>query len=357
MSLDGPNFLRNIGETQEERDILSPLTDELEQAQVTTTETPPADGSTPPTPPTPPADGTPPETPPTPPTPPTNPDGTPDAGATPPAPPAPETPPTPPAPDANAPKKIVYGDKEFATVEEFNAYMKQIENSVDKVEKNGGAQDEETKKRIAAFKSTPVIQTKLPLAESYYVDDGNGGKTFQMDEYMKDVTNSLILGIQSSLVDGPLAAVQFGILKHALVSEMNQASDEAQVDANAQKTTNQIYADFPILKTNPKLESIVAKTIAGDTAERRSKAEAEKKDYVPATYDEIKSLITDILANSSTTTTQTVDPVEKLNSTPPLSGKETRTKSDPVMDDIDAMMDQKKKQDPNVPTALGNFSF
>jgi len=338
MSLDGPSFLKNIGDTEEERDILSPLTEDIKTVSKEET-TPPGDNP-PADPATPPSDDTPPATP-------ANPDETPDAGATPPdgeTPPVPETPPS---------QKIKYGEKEFNSIEEFTAYTKQLEDSISKTEKNEVPSDDVAKKRLEALKSVPVIQTKLPIAESYYVDDGNGGKTFQMDEYMRDVTQTLILGIQSALVDGPLAAAQFGMLKHALVSEMNMASSEAQAEKEAVATTTKLYTDFPVLKGNTKLEKMVSRAIDGETLQREREAKANKTKPVPLTYEDLKEIITDILADRNSTTTQVQDPTEKLKSNPPMNGRETPRKTNPVEDDIDAMAQLKKSQEPGP----GNFSF
>lgn len=339
MSLDGPSFLKNIGDTEEERDLLSPLTEDIKT--VSPEGTPPADN--------PPADDSTPPAGDTPPTPPANPDGTPDAGDTP---PKEETPPTPPV-DTPPTQKIKYGEKEFESIEEFTAYTKKLEDSINKTENNEVPADDAAKKRLEALKSVPVIQAKLPLAESYYVDDGNGGKTFQMDEYISDVTNTLILGIQQALVQGPLAAAQFGMLKHALISEMNMASSEAQSEKQAVETTNKLYTDFPVLKGNTKLEKMVSRAIDGETIQREREAKASNTKPVPLTYEDLRGIITDILSNTTSTATQTEDPTEKLKSNPPMSGRETPVKTSQIDDDIDAMVQHKKSSIPGP----GNFSF
>lgn len=340
MSTNGPAFLQNIGDTEEERDILSPITDNPTPDE--SNPNPPAPESE-----TPDAPKTPEESQPDKPAETPNPDGTPDAAK------APETPTT----TDNQDQGIEFNGKKFASVEEFKNYTQQLQSSLDKVSNPETPKSEEAQKRLQALKTTPLVKPKLPSPEHYYITDDQGNKVFDIASYMQDSIDTLVIGIQQSLVEGPLAAAQFGMIRQAMLEEFSQTTESARIDKEAVETTNKIYSDFPILKTNKQLERLVSRAIDGEVLARQRQAAAEKKEYVPLQYNEISGLIAEILGTAAPSTPSspaTPDPVERNNPAPALSGRETPVKKSPIDDDIDAMFEHKKTNGDATP---GNFSF
>lgn len=187
---------------------------------------------------------------------------------------------------------------------------------------------------LAKIINTPMIPVKAPKALDYISQDG----TVDLDRFMSDYSRELVLSIQKSFLGGPLAAVQFDILKNALLEEHNESINESNRDRETASMTNKLMEQFPILKENQQLEEIVSNAITGAKMNRASKLKAEGKDYIDFTYDEYVQIISSILGARPDSNIRTKeDPTEKVR---PQSTMTTSTTPTSEMDDIISGMEK-----------------
>lgn len=328
MTIGGPSFLNNIGDTPEEKDLLEPLLDtkveeEPEKPADTTGEDNPPENKV--------EDK--------------QPEGEKPEDKKEEQPPENKEGEQPPEnnPENKEPEKpvveekpITYNGQTFKNVEDFTKYVDTLKTSIDKnVQPNN--EDEKFKKTITALKSIPLIKATLPSSENYQLEDGK----FDIDSYLDDAFNAFAVAIQQNMVGGPMAGVMFGLLKNAFVQETSRVRERDTEEQKIAEIQNNILKDFPILKDNEKLGIKVSRALNGYKIQRMNEATATKKDYVPPTYEELKEIIYEELADVKVETKQTEDPVEKAKAGVVLKDGVTQKKSE-LEQDIEAMYQHKQ---------------
>jgi hypothetical protein len=109
------------------------------------------------------------------------------------------------------------------------------------------------------------------------------------------------------------------MIKNALLEEQGQGLQESQRMNQAADIVNKLQTDYPILKDNKQVESLVSRAIRGAKIERLEQARAEKKEYVDLSYEDYVEIINSILQNQpKSTTTTTEDKVEKMGGQPTM---------------------------------------
>lgn len=179
---------------------------------------------------------------------------------------------------------------------------------------------------------TPLIPVTKPKVQDYTSDDG----TVDLERYMADYTNSLVLGIQKAFLGGSLAAVQFDIIKNSILEEHSQSINQANIEKEASVIVDKLYSEFPILKENKDVEDIVSKAFDGERMARINQSKAEGKQFVPFTYDDYRAIILKMLGARSGSGQKTEpDNVEKIRPQAVMNASPVATNE---MDDIIAGM-------------------
>jgi len=153
---------------------------------------------------------------------------------------------------------------------------------------------------------------------------------------MGEYTKNLIVGIQKSILGGPLAAAQFGILQDAMKEESKSRIEASQRDAESEEISEKLYTNFPILKKNKEVEETVSNAIIGAKLMRKRQEEAAGKEITKFTYEDYEKIVSSILGTGKTINQeQKVDKVEKINPSPTF--KSNGVKSNEIDDIIDGM--------------------
>jgi hypothetical protein len=161
-----------------------------------------------------------------------------------------------------------------------------------------------------------MIPVKMPNLEDYTDKEG----TVDMNRYMGDYTKALVLGIQSSFLGGPLAAIQFDMIKHGLLDEQGAGIEQANKMQQATDIVTKLQTEFPILKSDSKLESLASRAIRGAKIEKMEQAKAEGKEYVDLTYADYEEIIVSILQNQPKTEKKPdEEKIEKMRGQPTLA--------------------------------------
>lgn len=179
---------------------------------------------------------------------------------------------------------------------------------------------------------TPLVPVVKPKVDDYTAADG----TIDLDRYMADYTTNLVLGMQKAFLGGPLAAVQFDIIKNAILEEHSQSINQANLEKEAANIASKLYDEFPILKENKDIEDIISKAFDGERLARVNQSKAEGKEFIPFTYEDYKGIILRILGARAGSGAKTEpDNVEKIR---PQAVMNTAPVSTNEMDDIIAGM-------------------
>lgn len=229
--------------------------------------------------------------------------------------------------------ELIFG--KYKTIDEAQKAYKEIEgafhraNQTIEAYKTGKLVTSDGKpEELTKMINTPLIPIKKPRVGDYTDKDG----IVDLESYMSDYTKELVLGMQRSFLGGPLAAIQFGMLKDALLGEHSKVVADAQNEQSSQEIVDKLYADFPILKSNKDIEDVVSKAITGAKLIASQEAKANGKEPSPFTYDDYSKVISRVLGSrKGEGTATTEDPVEKVRGQAVLT-----TKSEPrdEMDDI-----------------------
>jgi len=235
--------------------------------------------------------------------------------------------------------ELIFG--KYKTIDEAQKAYKEIEgafhraNQTIEAYKTGKLVTSDGKpEELTKIINTPLIPIKRVRVGDYTDKDG----VIDLENYMAEYTKELVLGMQRSFLGGPLAAIQFGMLKDALLGEHSKVITEAQTEQQSSEIVEKLYTEFPILKTNKDLEDVVSKAITGAKFAASQEAKANGKEAQPFTYDDYVSVITKILGNRTTESSATPeDPVE------PVRGQAVLTTKSEPKDEMDAILEGMSK--------------
>lgn len=213
----------------------------------------------------------------------------------------------------------------YKTIEEAEKGYKELESTFGRVNamlegyKSGKipANIPEGSAELLKMAETPMVKFQKPNVADYTDADG----MLNVDAYMGEYTKNLVVGIQRSLLMGPLAAAQFGILQQAMNEEHGSRISAQKSEMEAEEITNKLYSQFPILKTDKSTEEIISNAIVGAKITRENQAKAKGETPVPFTYEDYEKIIVSILRNAPpTTTTNDNEKIEKMKTAPTIKG-------------------------------------
>lgn len=166
-------------------------------------------------------------------------------------------------------------------------------------------------KAVQLASQTPLIfPEKLPRREDFTMEDG----TFDLDNYMKQYTNSIIMGIQKSITGGPLAAATYGILMEAMKEEGNTLKEDSAREAYANDIMGKLNTAFPRLATDKVFQELVDDTLNGVMLKRQRLIDAGEK-LGPMKYEEYEAVVARLIGSGPKPAGggTPVDPIEPPN--------------------------------------------
>lgn len=194
-------------------------------------------------------------------------------------------------------------------------------------------------KYVNLAKSTPLVDVKLPKAESYRYDDGS----FDLDSYGRDIVRNTIMAIQQSLIGGQLGSMQFGLLQQAMNEEYRSGIEANQHQEKAAALEQKILTDYPIFKSNQKAADLLERAIYGEAARRAEIAKREGKEPEPMNEQDFLTLAQTLVENFNIPIAPQADePADRIPQTPTMQPN-GRPRVSQVDQDIDAMMKVKTK--------------
>lgn len=215
--------------------------------------------------------------------------------------------------------KKIFG--KYKTIEEAEKGHKELESAFGRVNamlegyKTGKipANIPEGSAALLKMAETPMVRFNKPNIREYTDADG----ILDVESYMGEYTKNLIVGIQKSILGGPLAAAQFGILQEAMKEESKSRIEANQKELEAEEISEKLYTNFPILKKNKDVEETVSNAIIGAKLMKKRQAEAIGQEATPFTYEDYEKIVSSILGTGKTANQeQKIDKVEKINPSP-----------------------------------------
>lgn len=234
--------------------------------------------------------------------------------------------------------KKIFG--KYKTIEDAEKGHKELESAFGRVNamlegyKTGKipANIPEGSAALLKMAETPMVRFNKPNIREYTDADG----ILDVESYMGEYTKNLIVGIQKSILGGPLAAAQFGILQDAMKEESKSRIEANRRDMESEEISEKLYTNFPILKKNKDIEETVSNAIIGAKLMRKRQAEANGEAEPVFTYEDYEKIVSSILGNGKTINSeQKVDKVEKINPSPTF--KSNGTRGSEIDDIIDGM--------------------
>lgn len=223
--------------------------------------------------------------------------------------------------------KKIFG--KYKTIEEAEKGHKELESAFGRVNamlegyKTGKipANIPEGSAALLKMAETPMVRFNKPNIREYTDADG----ILDVESYMGEYTKNLIVGIQKSILGGPLAAAQFGILQEAMKEESKSRIEANQKELEAEEISEKLYTNFPILKKNKDIEETVSNAIIGAKLMKKRQAEAIGQEATPFTYEDYEKIVSSILGTSKTVNQeQKIDKVEKINPSPTFKSDGSR---------------------------------
>jgi len=246
---------------------------------------------------------------------------------------------------AAPPKKVTFAGKQFNSIEDAEKSYKEMQGMYSRlmgsIRKDGVniQGDDEFAKNIEYLKKTPLVNFQLPKTDDYKTDEGN----FDLNKYMNDTVQSIVLGLQQSLLGGPLAAAQFTMLSRAVEEHHHSQIETSRRENEAAQTLNKLTTEFPILSTNEDVQNDYEAMIMGEKARRQRNAEASGKAPEPLTFDDYRKMLVRVIGRMEVKTEpQVEDKVETTKTTPTLNLDNTQPPSDEEAA-IEGMMGVKKR--------------
>lgn len=229
-------------------------------------------------------------------------------------------------------------DLEKAYVELQRAFSKLQEN----VKKAGISTQEDD---LAVFRKTPVIRPTIPDPTRYYFKNEEGEEVLDLQSYMKDAFNNFAISIQQSLLGGPLASAVFSLLSQAVNEEHSSVLEEAKREEEAISIWNKIQETYPILGKDERLQALFERAIYGEKQRRLLEAQQTGKEYADMTLDDYLNLAKELIGSQQINVPpQPQENVEKPRGDVALSEKSRFTSDEKQLNsDIDAMMALKRK--------------
>ena len=233
-------------------------------------------------------------------------------------------------------KELIAKDDRIAELEEqVKLLTEAVENAgavlQPKTQEQKQQELDEISQQVQELYNKPVIRpSHIPNPRDYMNDDG-----FDMESFMRDTLTSFALDIQRNIVGGPIAAVQFNILKQGL----NQSLKQSKADTEAELMVDKLYKNYPVFKDDEELEQSLEMMITG----YYSKMKAEGKNE-PLTYETLEKFATKLLAAKppKEPVKKTQEKVEPAKTGTPMNPSSTTRQPDEMEDVISGMLKAKQ---------------
>lgn len=233
-------------------------------------------------------------------------------------------------------QKIETPKKEEAPAPDASKAVEKVQEEAQKINDVPDEKATELQKNIKLAQKFPLIDVKPPDPSKFYIKNDDGEDEFQMADYMKVYTQSLVMAIQNSLVAGPLSAVTFGILQQAIKDDTTEMARDSEATKQASEVLDKLYVEFPKLKTDKDAENDLDGLIQVAIRRRSEEAKAQNKTPDPMKYEDIQAIALRYFGKPTTPTPQKEDGAEKNHGGPQLSPGKGAPK-DEVLSDIEGM--------------------
>lgn len=238
----------------------------------------------------------------------------------------------------------------YKTREEFEKAYHELQRTFsklqDKVKSAGISADSEAEDELAVFRKTPVIKSTVPDPSKYYFQNNEGEEVLDLQAYMQDAFDNFSISIQRNLLGGPLAAAVFSMLGGAIKEEQFSALEQGKREEESISIWNNIQKAYPILGKDQRLQKLFQMAIYGEKRLRSIEAEKNGTEYVDMTEADYLNLAKELVSSqSSNPLPQTEDLTEKPKGDVALREKGSKFESEnrQLDADIDAMMAIKRK--------------
>lgn len=252
--------------------------------------------------------------------------------------------------DAEVERALKLNFGTFKTPEEAEKAYKELQRTLTRLRQAATApastpaekkqQQKASEQYIALAKKTPLVDVKIPNSKDYVLSDG----TYDMDNFARDLVNNTVMALQQGLVGGQLGSLQFGLLQEAMNDEITAVKHQ---DEQVQRTTGietKLYEQFPILKDNEEVASLMERAIYGEVAKRKMAAEKAGKEFEPMVENDFldlaKAVLKHIKVEAVNVPEEQADRIPRGVVAQPTGGKAPLSEID---QDIDDMMNVKKK--------------
>jgi len=242
-------------------------------------------------------------------------------------------------------KPLIMG--KYKTVQDLEKAYAELQRAFTRLTEEKSNIPEKAEDKLNVFRRTAVIRPVIPDPSKYYFKNENNEDVLDLEAYMKDAFNNFSIATQQSLLGGPLAAAVFSMLQQAINEEYLSTIEDKKREENAVTIWNNIQKEFPVLSKSEALQELFEKAIYGEKYRRLQQAQANNTEYVDLTEEDYMDLARKIVGSQpKTMVTPAVEPVETIKSEPTLT--ETRTGISnierQINKDIDDMMATKSKQ-------------
>jgi peptidoglycan hydrolase-like protein with peptidoglycan-binding domain len=231
-------------------------------------------------------------------------------------------------------------DFEKAHLELQRAFNRLLEQT-----KKSGIDVNQTKDELDVFRKVPLIKPVVPDPAKYYFKNDNGEDVLDLQGYLKDALNNFAISVQQNLLGGPLSAAVFSMISRAINEEHSQTLEEAKREEEAVRIWDNVQKAFPILSKDERLQNLYEKAIYGEKRRRAIEAERNNTEYVDLTEQDYINLAKEIVGIQQVTPTKQEEPTEKVKGDAILNeaGRNLNSEERELEADIEAMMSVKRK--------------
>lgn len=233
-------------------------------------------------------------------------------------------------------KSAEEAEKAYKELQRTLTKLTQKANQTPTTQKEAQEQKAAAQKYIELAKSTPLVDVKIPKAENYKLSNGN----FDMDGFSRDLVRNTVMAVQQGLIGGQLGSVQFGMMSEALGEEWQTSQAQVTQQKEAQAIEKELYSAYPIIEKNEKIGKMYERAILGEYTRRKNQ---DGENFKPLVKEDYLSIAQDLVENLNLTTEP--KKVEQAD-TPRGQGvlqPEGTSKLTGVDKDIEDMMNTKSK--------------
>ena len=122
-----------------------------------------------------------------------------------------------------------------------------------------------------------------PDPQGYLDSEGN----FNIQEYIKDTLEPVLVEFQKSLVLGPMASAVYTIQRNALLDKYQMVKQEEEASKQINEIYKELISTYPILEKDERVASLFEKALRGEAAVKKQ----------PLTKEEILKVAKDLISS------------------------------------------------------------